>query len=108
MDQLLPMSLANLEALIMELMILGMAANSIQKKKMMACIQSRHQMSELTPPILRQIVRQNIQGSRVDNGGDLAAALPYRDAPALTDGRFGRLDVASGMAGGVGCSDRDS
>lgn len=51
MDQLLPMSLANLEALIMELMILGMAANSI--KNMMACIQSRHRMSELTPPILR-------------------------------------------------------
>jgi hypothetical protein len=51
MDQLLPMSLANLEALIMELMILGMAANSI--KNMMACIQSRHRMSELTPPILQ-------------------------------------------------------
>jgi hypothetical protein len=51
MEQLLPMSLANLEALMMELMILGMAAKSI--KDMMACIQSRHQMFELAPPILQ-------------------------------------------------------
>jgi hypothetical protein len=51
MEQLPPMSLANLEAHIMKLMILGMAASSI--KDMMACIQSRHWMFELAPPILQ-------------------------------------------------------
>ena len=51
MDRLLPMALDNLEALIMELMILGMAANSV--KNMMACIQARHRMFGLAPPILQ-------------------------------------------------------
>jgi len=50
-DHLLPMALDNLEALIMELMILGMAANSV--KNMMACIQARHRMFGLAPPILQ-------------------------------------------------------
>jgi hypothetical protein len=51
MDQLLPMSLSNLEALIMELMILGLAANSI--KNMMAYIQARHRMCGLAQPNLQ-------------------------------------------------------
>ncbi len=51
MDQLLPTSLSNLEALIMELMILGLAANSI--KNMMAYIQARHRMCGLAQPNLQ-------------------------------------------------------
>ena len=50
-DRLLPMALDNLEALIMKLMILGMATNSV--KNMMACIQARHRMFGLAPPILQ-------------------------------------------------------
>jgi hypothetical protein len=62
MDQLMslhgpcrPMSLANLEAPIMEPTVLGMAANSMAAnsiKNMMACIQARHRMCGLAPPIL--------------------------------------------------------
>jgi hypothetical protein len=51
MHPLLPMSLDNLEALIMEMMILRMAASSV--KYLMACVQSRHRMCGLAPPILQ-------------------------------------------------------
>ena len=52
--RLLPMSLDNLEALIMELMILGTAANLV--KNMMACIQARYWMFGQAPPILQSIL----------------------------------------------------
>jgi hypothetical protein len=52
--RLLPMSLDNLEALIMELMILGTAANLV--KNMMACIQARYRMFGQVPPILQSIL----------------------------------------------------
>jgi len=48
------MSLDNLEALIMELMILGTAANLV--KNMMACIQARYRMFGQAPPILQSIL----------------------------------------------------
>jgi hypothetical protein len=54
-----------------------------------------------------QIVRKNVQGSRVDNGCAILSALFHRDASPGTDDCAGWDDVSAGAAGGVGRSDRD-
>jgi hypothetical protein len=81
MEQLLPMSLANLEVHIMKLMILGMAASSV--KDMMACIQSRHWMFELAPLILQAKLFTRMFKAVASRRGRLSAALPYRETHHL-------------------------
>jgi hypothetical protein len=50
MNKLLPMGLEDIQALVMELMMVGLAASSI--KNIMSCVESRHRMFGLTPPLV--------------------------------------------------------
>ena len=51
MHKLLPMGLEDVQALVMELMMVGLAASSI--KNILSCIESRHRMFGLAPPLLQ-------------------------------------------------------
>ena len=51
MDKLLPMDLEDMKAMIMEMMMVGLAAGSI--KNVMSCVESRHRQFGLTPPLVQ-------------------------------------------------------
>lgn len=50
MHRLLPMSMEDVQAFVMELMMLGMSANSL--KNVMSCLEARHRLFGLTPPLV--------------------------------------------------------
>ena len=50
MDRLLPMNLEDVQAFLMELMLLGMSANSLKNVK--SCLEARHRLFGLVPPLV--------------------------------------------------------
>ena len=51
MHRLLPMSMEDVQALVMELMMLGMSANSLTN--VMSCLEARYRLFGLTPSLVR-------------------------------------------------------
>jgi len=51
MNQLLPMSMDDVHAMVMEMMMLGLSASSI--KNVLSCVESRHRFCGLVPPLVQ-------------------------------------------------------